>query len=524
MYFSPRVAVIHHHPLPIPYSNVKEGVTSYEPLLILRNAGTLLKELLKCDFDLILHGHKHYHSYSKISYGEQLDLELGIVVLSAGSATIRYNEAGRNSINMIDIHPNGRISTFANYFGGGQSLDKENKNSSLESTFIHSIHSHKIRNYKRAKALQMIGCDLYERKIKIDEVGTARIVTKVEGFNVYGSYSTDERSFIVKSPRGFLPPQYLKLYETKSSRSFTLISPSRIAIEPSKSLKCTINFGRLISSGTDPVDYGFYLVAPNSFCQTAWECAQFNIDNNEEFTGIIVKYPCKLLRVSIQLPDRIENPSPYITCEMPEEYPNLTINNDNEIEASSVEKGQYKIDSEMTDYESSNLIESGNKKWTFEVKYPIVGFFYKIRWRVSEADDNLVKKSIIGETESLTNVLKNYRTLRMENKDNNGIKKIRKTLHDLMDFFIAKFKSRFDCEEVFELGLYVFDKDSRNIILIDSVTSIKSEPNWEFSIPFGDGIRGASFKKRQPFLYEKTRVDTSGLYIFPGQIAKLGNA
>jgi hypothetical protein len=522
LYFGPRIAVLHHHPLPIPYSNVKEGLTSYEPFLILRNAGTLLKELIKCDFDLILHGHKHFHSFSKISYGEQPDLELGIGVLSAGSSTIRYNEAGRNSINMIDIHPNGRISTVAYFFGGGQSLDKSDKISAFSSNFVHSIAAHKIRNYKRAKALQMITCDTYEREIEIDEIGTAKIYTQVKGFNVYGAYSTDKRSITFKSPGGFLPPQYAKLNDTKSSRGFTLITPGRDELEPSKSLKCTINFGRIINSGNEPIDYSLSMVAPNSFSQTAWECIHIHKDRNEEYAGIIIRYPCKFLKIIIQLPEELENPSPYVICEMPKDYPNLTINSDNEIEAASVKKGQFIIDSEMTDYENSKLTKIGEMKWTLEVEYPIVGFFYQIRWRVSEANENSVDKSIIGETKYFTKVLNRYRKSRMQNEETQTIKLIRKALYSLLEFFISQFKSRYDDDEVFELGLYVLDEDSGSILLIDSVTSVHSEPNWKFCIPFGDGIRGATSKKRQTFIYEKTKVDTSGLYIFPGQIASLG--
>jgi hypothetical protein len=520
--FSPRIAVLHHHPLPIPYSNVKEGLTSYEPFLILRNAGTLLKELIKCDFDLILHGHKHFHNFSKISYGEQLDLESGIGVLSAGSSTIRYNEAGRNSINMIDIHPNGRISTVAYYFGGGQSLDKSDKNSSLPSNFVHSIPAHKIRNYKRAIALQMISCDTYEREIEIDKIGTAKILTKVKGFNVYGSYTTDERSFTFKSPGGFLHPQYGKMYDTKTSRGFTLIPFGHDQFEPSKSLKFTINFGRIINSGDKSIDYGLSMVAPNSFGQTAWECINILKDRNEEFSGIIIRYPCKLLRISIQLPAELENPSPYVTCEMPENYPNLEIQADNEIEAASVQKGQFIIDSEMTDFESPHLTKIGDIKWILEIEYPIVGFFYKIRWRVSEANEKIIKKSIIGETNYFTKVLKDYRLTRTHNIDNHAINVIRKALRSLLDHLTIKFKSRYDRDEITELGLYVLDEESGNIILIDSVSSISSEPNWNFSIPYGDGIRGATLKKRQPFIYEKTQFDTSGLFIFPGQIASLG--
>ncbi len=52
--FAPRIALMHHHALPIPEASIKEGLTSFEPFLVLRNAGFVLRELNRCDVDLIL--------------------------------------------------------------------------------------------------------------------------------------------------------------------------------------------------------------------------------------------------------------------------------------------------------------------------------------------------------------------------------------------------------------------------------------------------------------------------------------
>jgi len=59
---------VHHHVVAIPYSSALESLTSFEPFLVLRNAGTLLRELCFWDFDLVLHGHKHLLNFVRLTF------------------------------------------------------------------------------------------------------------------------------------------------------------------------------------------------------------------------------------------------------------------------------------------------------------------------------------------------------------------------------------------------------------------------------------------------------------------------
>ena len=56
-----KVAVCHHHPLPLP-------VIGEDQLGVLLDAGDVLNALADADFDLVLHGHQHYPVHAEINY------------------------------------------------------------------------------------------------------------------------------------------------------------------------------------------------------------------------------------------------------------------------------------------------------------------------------------------------------------------------------------------------------------------------------------------------------------------------
>ena len=103
-----RIALLHHHPLPIPYSD-HPGITDMEAFLVMQNSGTFMHQMVENDFDIILHGHKHFNCFSTISYQTGPDHQSQIAVLGAGTATKKGgNHEGKNSFNIIRVFRGGR--------------------------------------------------------------------------------------------------------------------------------------------------------------------------------------------------------------------------------------------------------------------------------------------------------------------------------------------------------------------------------------------------------------------------------
>lgn len=76
-----RLALVHHHPLPIPYDS------KHEPLLVLDNAGAFLNEVSRKRIRLILHGHKHHSNYARCSIRIGTADEFEVGVLASGTVT-----------------------------------------------------------------------------------------------------------------------------------------------------------------------------------------------------------------------------------------------------------------------------------------------------------------------------------------------------------------------------------------------------------------------------------------------------
>jgi predicted MPP superfamily phosphohydrolase len=98
-----KIAILHHHPLPIPHSE------ELEQFLILKNAGEVLRVFAQCKINLVLHGHKHDSVVSSINLGTAYAANLDpgysttrrIFVVASGS-TLKKSDR-ENTCNIITI-------------------------------------------------------------------------------------------------------------------------------------------------------------------------------------------------------------------------------------------------------------------------------------------------------------------------------------------------------------------------------------------------------------------------------------
>src|SRR5579885_1293573 len=109
-----RIALLHHHPLPIPYD------TSQEPLMIMEDAGAFLSEISDQRIPLVLHGHKHHHHFSRVTINAGAAEQFEASVLAAGSATAgrRPGRFGFN-FNLVTIEADGNARVLPYLATGG---------------------------------------------------------------------------------------------------------------------------------------------------------------------------------------------------------------------------------------------------------------------------------------------------------------------------------------------------------------------------------------------------------------------
>lgn len=112
-----RIALLHHHPMPIAATELKAGFLDAEAYHLLKNAGLFMTEMVRRKVDLVLHGHKHYPALSRATFparhangddpadGEESHT---ISVLAAGSPS-RHGQP-HSTYNLITISDNGNVS------------------------------------------------------------------------------------------------------------------------------------------------------------------------------------------------------------------------------------------------------------------------------------------------------------------------------------------------------------------------------------------------------------------------------
>ncbi len=101
-----RVALLHHHPMPIAATEHR-SVHNLEEYLLLRNAGMFMEEMVRRSMDVILHGHKHHPAASRAVFFDGEGEARAISVVASGSAG--RSEKRPVCYNLITLHDNGSI-------------------------------------------------------------------------------------------------------------------------------------------------------------------------------------------------------------------------------------------------------------------------------------------------------------------------------------------------------------------------------------------------------------------------------
>jgi len=114
-----KIALIHHHVLPTSYSYLP--ALADESYMMLENAGVFVYRLIQEDFELILHGHRHYPQFCRAAYYDPKGREKVISVLGCGSSGKPYDQwiaSSGHNFNLIHVYRNGTV-TAEQYFKFG---------------------------------------------------------------------------------------------------------------------------------------------------------------------------------------------------------------------------------------------------------------------------------------------------------------------------------------------------------------------------------------------------------------------
>jgi hypothetical protein len=508
----PRIALVHHHVIPIPYAGAIEGPTQFEPFLVLRNAGTLLRELCAWDFDMVLHGHKHALNFARLTFDSADDARSQLAVLAAGSATTRQSGAGQNSFNLIKAYPNGCISFRSVRYGQDRSGEIDG---AWQGGFRRLLPFEELKRRVHARALGglQMGSDMYECTYDIDEDGSANVAVNVRGLRG----ADDER---LRSRRqgfgvgfGAIDASSIRLDQESLSAGHQI--EGLVEHVPSNRVDFNVVLGSPRMASDEGSSYGVRCRFLNSFAMTPWECEAMRQPCQRDWVSTVVRVPTRALRLSVSLPKTLRDPQPEVVVERFHDYPLLHVDGRGELDLENPMQECWVRDPDLTELEKANLRCIGSHL-VLDVEYPMVGHRYKIRWGIRS-------QSTETTTERTRLAMQLRRSLIEMGESHGGDRAaVARLAREMLGKVLAQIlrpmlRSEYAFQDRLAVSLYVFDDEKKHLTLVVNASEPQDGPGLVKTIPLNAGVAGAAFKSRRVKIYvcpECARQTRGGVYIY----------
>lgn len=532
-----RIAIVHHHPVTIPYAD-KKSLTNLEEFLVFENSGTFMREMVKNDFDLILHGHKHYSNFTRVRYQLSAN-EIGEVgVLAAGTATVKGgNQYGANSYNVIRVFDQGRVQLEIWEYGGAQGLHY-----ALHTPYpfeLFDAEGLKRRALRRHYRRHQIKANCLSVTHELHPDGRAEVTYAVEGLVATGrnlsGYQT-RGSFDIGIMRGLDLDSATKMAGMTREEPGPAPQPAT-AEERLKALRrmdLTILFNRGLGRLDKPMDFGLSYSLVSGYAMSDWEFevlyppgrrtneAGEPLQEPLESTFQVVWFPLDRLRMRVKLPSVITD-APYIDV-----FRNPSIVGQELVDGRGVlrcppEKAdRSERDAYMREAEEGRLRREQDNTWLLEIDNPMVGCRYVINWRLPRVSRRALPTALIAEAETFREILVRYRKSRLAKASvsDSKIAAVREVFGWLYQLFRRTLPS-IDSEERFDVVLFTYDaKDPTQTPALVAVEGLVNgeelpEPYWDLRLPPGVGNAGTCFKRGEVCVYAAGEASEQFSYYVP---------
>jgi predicted phosphodiesterase len=502
-----RIAIVHHHVLPIAFASGVARKTG-EPMMVLRNAGAVLRILADAKFDLILHGHWHKSQFARIDFGSDDGDSYPIAVVSAGSAAMTApDNTSANSINLIRIAETGRIEVKSVDYGAAYFPNPNGKSGQHYRRYLEPLSAAKLRAYVRARERHSIECEKRVQFCELTENGDLWVTHQVGGLRIAGDLSLyPKRPFMVYlPPYGHFAHETLKLDDTSLNAGAKLEEAQDYPRRDDDHQETQYYWIHLprggLVQGSEPVGYTVSHGCANCMKMTRWEAIEriekgvkreLPAGYDHEWVGARVAHPTRTLELKVKFPPSLAAVQPRIEAKRHPQYPVYEIDDWGD---AVLRPKELEIDSIVQDEEEWDLrYDAPNSTWTLQVDRPLVGYLYALRWQVP---GEIIDRKISGNTREWQNVLLNLGSRidagQTTAEDREAIKQF-----DLLCAALQVELCASSPNERWTIALFVHDSAELALRPVFSRRSWRApELPRSFKIPYGDGVSGAAFQQRR---------------------------
>jgi hypothetical protein len=491
-----RVAVLHHHPMPIAVRDMSFAAAKQEarlePFLILKNSGDLVHELQSLKFDVILHGHKHRSQVARVDLGADHPDRYPILVLAGGSTAKEDETPPNNTLRDIETEANGRLNVRT--FWQGKLQEERN--------FREPIEILKRRAFARAVDRTGIFAHQWISDVVIDEVGhlrsldtTSKLRVKSKDVTLAGLVShVDLASHDIRLD--------VELEEGSDRVSLSVRDDADRTYHAKDEAPADsfywVNFHEALKANQQPLTFSIREAAANSMAMSQWEIEQrsrhrggaANPDYGYEEVGSNVSYPIERLTIRVTFPPGFESITPRPRCRR---YPSLSDFPLRYLREQRPRPDQARAqlisDGDLAREEMRGLTyDAKERKWVLEIDYPIPGCSYSLQWRVPNprASQKVCDRS--------TAYRKMLARLFDGSCGSETVRKCQERFNRLARNLMLRFRFGYDATEKQTAFLMLYEPEH---LRLRPALRQGPIPEGNYDVPFGGGVAGAAFLQRQ---------------------------
>lgn len=459
-----KIAVLHHHPLPVPFSNTEVfhkhkpiknwlgRIKDQEGFLILNKSGSSLYRMWNAGVDIVLHGHMHVRSFAEWSCIEEGGEVKGKIFVAAPGSPFAPNDNRPYSFNVITVHPD-RFVEITCY----ETPHPEQQFSLKKTILVNNYEGIKEKHYQWArKKKEAIRCKKVSYEWKISENGDCDLKAEVE------------------LEEGCMPKEFPVVWQVKpgqisQEKSRVNAVPSTVSWKDTSSHDCLI--GKLMLEYERNFSYTFRQF--NTFTMDEQEAyVLYGEPTPVEKVRYVVEYPIAALESTIKLPYTFE------------------------LKKKDVELFIYEGEERRTRWEEEEknknlIVDEEKREITLNVSRPFYNCTYEINWKLQKGPER---------SEPLAQIAREIRERLLlchpvgkELKDSLE-KRVRQKIIEIANMKKGE-------EKLEDITLTVLD-EKKKITVISSCLSPDDGDTWKIKIPPGIGHVWWVMKNRRMAYFE----------------------
>jgi Calcineurin-like phosphoesterase len=462
-----RVAVLHHHALPIPYE------AGAEPMMVLRNAGAFLREISLLKVALVLHGHRHRFSFSRVSMNAD-DQPFQIGVLSTGSVTSGDRDAARlgHSFSVIDVNRwgNARITRYQSKDGSTFAPN--------EPFMARSIAVATSEFFSQNALVNGCCCESIRVNIQITPDGDAHNTIETRGFTV--KRPLDALPGSPKSLAGNVVTGQIERVHLGKHNFPAGFSPVLKGQRQRRAFSGTLEFGSTLKPADDPIDFAWERDLVNSFAMS--------VEQYQEMYNANDVTPVESTRFRLR---HVPPAELIITVEFPTGF---AIDG---LPVLGVFKGSNPEPELAREYRKGLSYDRKHNVVLARIPHPPLDFDYLVEWRLcaTAAPVSTLDPSSQGR---IYDAVKKLLGLDLQKNP------LKEFCEKVRDASVEQFRLEEDLEAL-HCSIMAYDPD-QNVLRLVGASYDGDDQRWDFKLNYGDGIAGRAYKMKKGRVFIKRKA------------------